>query len=334
MSPQPIDYDALAAQHGGTAVVDYDALAAEHGGTAISHADVMHGEIKANPGGVNGWLNDLENDLKNGTGNTLPGRVMKMIGAPGLTRGTTDQTASMVAGPVLGPVHAAEGIAETPEHPVAGPLKALGGALETLSPALAFTGPEAAGDQLPEAAKSAWVNFAHQVLPSAMKDDAIALFAAVAKDANKVPVSLDASSDAALQLMNWQKKTQLGPTINKFLNRITSPKQGPMTYEEARDFQQLISKMSADESMKMAPPVKYQVQRLAAGLKEDIAGAADSVGRAGDYYKAMKDYASAAKMQAAYEKMKEIGVDALKYGVGPGVAGYLVKKGIDAAASQ
>jgi len=29
-----IDYDALAAQHGGTATVDYDALAAQHGGTA------------------------------------------------------------------------------------------------------------------------------------------------------------------------------------------------------------------------------------------------------------------------------------------------------------
>ncbi len=34
MSTQPIDYDALAQQHGGTATVDYDALAAQHGGTA------------------------------------------------------------------------------------------------------------------------------------------------------------------------------------------------------------------------------------------------------------------------------------------------------------
>jgi hypothetical protein len=34
MSTQPIDYDSLAAQHGGTAAVDYDALAAQHGGVA------------------------------------------------------------------------------------------------------------------------------------------------------------------------------------------------------------------------------------------------------------------------------------------------------------
>jgi hypothetical protein len=33
---KPIDYDALAAQHGGTAAVDYDALAAAHGGTAAA----------------------------------------------------------------------------------------------------------------------------------------------------------------------------------------------------------------------------------------------------------------------------------------------------------
>lgn len=35
MSSHTIDYDALAAQHGGTVQVDYDALAAQHGGTAV-----------------------------------------------------------------------------------------------------------------------------------------------------------------------------------------------------------------------------------------------------------------------------------------------------------
>lgn len=34
MAAAPIDYDALAQQHGGTAAVDYDALAVQHGGTA------------------------------------------------------------------------------------------------------------------------------------------------------------------------------------------------------------------------------------------------------------------------------------------------------------
>jgi hypothetical protein len=36
VNKQPIDYDALARQHGGTAAVDYDALAAQHGGVDIS----------------------------------------------------------------------------------------------------------------------------------------------------------------------------------------------------------------------------------------------------------------------------------------------------------
>lgn len=36
MSTSTIDYDALAAQHGGSPAVDYDALAAQHGGTSVS----------------------------------------------------------------------------------------------------------------------------------------------------------------------------------------------------------------------------------------------------------------------------------------------------------
>ena len=58
---------------------------------------------------------------------------------------------------------------------------------------------------------------------SAKKQAAGALLQSVAADANQIPVELENSSDAALKLMDWQRKTNLGPTINKFLNRITSP---------------------------------------------------------------------------------------------------------------
>ncbi len=77
---------------------------------------------------------------------------------------------------------------------------------------------------------------ASKLSPEAMKQSAGSLLQSVAKDANKVPVQLDNAGDAALRLMDWQKKTQLGPTVNKFLNRITNPNAGPLTYSEGRDF--------------------------------------------------------------------------------------------------
>ena len=64
MSTPTIDYDALAAQSGGTAQaapVDYDALAAQHGGTAASQSD------KPEPGygaGLSAGLEGLYNAVR------------------------------------------------------------------------------------------------------------------------------------------------------------------------------------------------------------------------------------------------------------------------------
>lgn len=176
-----------------------------------------------------------------------------------------------------------------------------------------------------------FVNLVHKVLPSAMKADAGELFASVAKDANKVPVSLDNAGDAALKLMDWQRKTQLGPTINKFLNRITNGKMGPLTYEEARDYYSLLSKMSVDETTKLAGPVKYTLQKMTAGLKTDIGDAADQVGRAADYYKAMGDYAKAAKLQEWYALAKKYAIRAGLAAAGGGAIGagaHFAKEGL------
>jgi hypothetical protein len=140
---------------------------------------------------------------------------------------------------------------------------------------------------------------------NAQKQAAGALLQSVAHDANQVPVQLDNAQDAALRLMDWQKKTNLGPTVNKFLNRITNPNQGPLTYEDARDFYQLFGKMSVEEGNKLAPPVKRDLVEMVAGLKQDIGDAADTVGRAADYYKGLKDYKTASNLQSWYDYAKD-----------------------------
>ena len=140
---------------------------------------------------------------------------------------------------------------------------------------------------------------------AAKKQAAGALLQSVASDANQIPVELENSSDAALKLMDWQKKTQLGPTINKFLNRITSPSSGPLTYEEGRDYYQLLGRLSSDETSKLAPTIQRNLAEMVSGLKTDLGNAADQVGRAADYFKGLGDYASASKYQGWYDAVKD-----------------------------
>jgi hypothetical protein len=165
---------------------------------------------------------------------------------------------------------------------------------------------------------------ASKILPSVMKEKAGGLLQSVAHDANKIPVQLDNAGDSALKLMDWQKKTQLGPTVNKFLNRITNPKAGPLTYEEARDFYQVLGNLSADETIKMAPPVRRQLVQMVVGLKQDIGNAADQVGHAADYYKGLNDYHTAAKLQEWYDAAKKYAIPAALGAAGMAGAGKLL----------
>jgi len=165
---------------------------------------------------------------------------------------------------------------------------------------------------------------AEKVVPSVMKQKAGGLLQSVAHDANKIPVNLDNAGDAALKLMDWQRKTNLGPTVNKFLNRITNPKAGPLTYEEARDFYQVLGSLSADETMKMAPPVRRQLVQMVVGLKQDIGNAADQVGHAADYYKGLNDYHTAAKLQEWYDAAKKYAIPAALGAAGMAGAGKLL----------
>lgn len=170
-------------------------------------------------------------------------------------------------------------------------------------------------------------NVTSAINPTAMKQSAGQLLQTVAKDANKVPVQLDNSGDAALQLMDWQKKTQLGPTINKYLNRITNPKLGPLTYSEARDYYQLLGRMSADEASKLPPVVQRNLTQMVIGLKEDIGDAADQVGRAAEYYKGMKDYGTAMRLQGWYDFTKNLltkeALSGIAKGAGVGAGGAI-----------
>lgn len=332
MSAAPIDYDSLAAAGGGSAAVDYDALASQHGGTAAASptlADNAHAEMRAHPQGVRAWLDDLEGDLRYGQSSTVVGRALKAIGYQGTSSigGMEGNAGETIASPILGPAHAAVGLADLASGNLKqGAGEVASGALQAATLPAAFVAPEGAEALAKGAGKA--TQAISELIPSAER--AGGKFQQVMSAAKEVPVQLDNSQDSILKLMDWQKKTQLGPTINKFLNRVTNPKLPPLTYEEARDFQQLLGKLSADESIKMAPAVKRDLTQMVVGLKQDVGNAAEVVGKGEDYYSAMNEYRKYAKLgnlkQTAKDLLTKETVKGVAKGLGVGAGGAVAYK--------
>lgn len=105
------------------------------------------------PHGIKDWLNSAENDVRYGGDATLPGKILKSLGAKGLNRGVSEGAANtpFITGPILGPIHTAKGVSNIPQHPLAGSLQAAGGLLETAGPFLGMGAPEAS--EAPQIAK-------------------------------------------------------------------------------------------------------------------------------------------------------------------------------------
>jgi len=161
-----------------------------------------------------------------------------------------------------------------------------------------------------------------KISPTALKASGAQLLKAAARDANSVPVSLDNTAEHALNLMDWQKTTNLGPSINKFLNRITKPNADPLTYQEARKFSQILGGLSADENLKLPPAVKFDLTKLVVGLKADIGAAADQVGQAANYYQGLGDYAKGKRLEGWYNFAKDqLAKTAIKGAAGAAGAG-------------
>lgn len=261
--------------------------------------------ISAKPTGVRQWLTDLESDLRYGGGQTVFGRAFQKMrggGVGGFSRlGPEGGDPGAVIGSVpTGLTFAAHGVAEAAHGNIKrGAGEFLSGIGEAAEIPSAFIAPEAGevAAATPGAAKAAvWF------LPSNRAARAGKLFASVAEDAGSVPVELKNSSESASRLLDWQGKINPGSVVNKYLQRITSPKKGPMTYSEARDWYSVLGNLSAEESSKLPDVVQRDLKTMVRGLKQDIGDSADQVGRAADYYKAMGEYAKAKSLGDWYEK--------------------------------
>ena len=174
----------------------------------------------------------------------------------------------------------------------------------------------AAKESAPYISKGA-TQVAGEVTGSGPKAAGGELFNTVKAAVKDVPVTLDKSVSGASELIDWSRKTNLGPTVNKFLNRITDPNKGALTYSEARDWYSLLGGLSAEDATKLGRAPKAALQSMLAGLKEDIGNAAQSVGQGQNYYEAMNQFAKGARRADRFETLAPW----VKKGIVTGVAG-------------
>jgi hypothetical protein len=176
-----------------------------------------------------------------------------------------------------------------------------------------------------------------KMLPNAAR--AAKLLEGVKGKAGDLPVDLSRSGDSLLRI---KELSQAGhgnlPVINKLIERYTAPVKTaikgvredakPLTYSEARDFYQAISKLSAKDSMAITGTMKRELGQFANALKQDIGDAADQAGQAAQYYSGMKEYHKAMKMARVADDMKSFltskvvryGLEAVGLGAGAGLA--------------
>jgi hypothetical protein len=203
MASQPINFDDLGGKQispaaGNIEFSDLEVSPSSGVPATIKAASSVPGAISAAPTGVLPWLHSAENDIRYGTDTTLPGKVLKFLGAPGINKGVNEETADNIAGPIIGPIKAAEGIAETPQHPVMGPIHAVGGVLQTISPALNFVAPEASEAAEASMARTGMLRQAirpggkpAQAFTKNVQDAWGAIQDSIAQNGGKIPTTLD-----------------------------------------------------------------------------------------------------------------------------------------------
>lgn len=237
--------------------------------------------VSAPPSGAGQWLRDLEADVRYGGTSTLPGRILKLMGAQGTNIGAQSGAADYIASPVLGPIRTAQGVAEK------SPSRFASGLLQTATLPLSFVGPEAAE----AAAPSATV---------ARAGKALRLFTQA--NATK-PINVGPAADVALQGHELAAAGgQLPKVFRNFLQRVSDPAGQPMTIDEARRFVSNASRMSVDEMSRMTDQMRGLMGKFTGELHGAIG---DASGDAQTYYNALKSYSQAKGYQSTVDALRK-----------------------------
>jgi hypothetical protein len=120
--------------------------------------------------------------------------------------------------------------------------------------------------------------------------------------------------------------TTLPTVINKFVTRIADVDEGPLTYDEARNFYHNVSDLAASDRMAMNKNAQRLVLQFKSALGETIANTADKAGLLEKYQDAMKGFASGAQAQEKLGQVKDMAIKVAVPAVIGGGAYELTKK--------
>lgn len=321
MSAAAIDYDALAQKHGGAAAVDYDALATKHGGSLMSEAAAPESK---------GWL---DKDIPN----TDYGAATE-IGVQSIARGVRDAAVGAY-NTVRHPIDTLKGVASLPGQVAQVPqaiheINQGQDPLGTYAQVAQDTAGQGAGQAILAAATSGAAKAPGAIraaLPAAKLANAGEMFQDVSGVIGKHPVTITPGlSDS---LMEYHQLVENGGSrsmaVSKLLNRITDPTKGPLTYEDARQFQSNISRLSADEAQRLTPVMKRQVGKISAQLSGAVEDTAANAGQLEKFQGAMKEYAAAKNLEDKIAVLKKYGIRAGLAGLGGGITAAGAKLALD-----
>jgi hypothetical protein len=274
------------------------------------------------------WFRDAGNDVRYGTGATLPGRILQKMGAPGTTSGVSEGVSEFMGSPLLGTARAAQGAAEIPQSGKGwqGTKDVVGGTAQALTIPSVFMGGPAAETGAGVAAKAAGKVFGDA-------EEAGQLFNKVRDviGGNRIQIT-DDISEAAGRAMELSERGAKGlpRVISRFVQRVTDPTKPDIAWNEFRDFMSNVSRLSQNEYGNMNDQMAAQVGRLAGAMRDAASATAEAGGVGDTFEQAMQLYARSKAWQkfgaGAWQFIKK----AAPYAAGVGAGGrFAISRALD-----
>lgn len=126
------------------------------------------------------------------------------------------------------------------------------------------------------------------------------------KVAAKVPVDPNSAGGVILEAQKLQEAGQTMPRVmQRFIQRVSDPNKGPLTFDEARVYLKTAGRLSAAENLHITPEMNRMLVRFTNNLREATAAAADRAG-VGDVYRGgVNEVRQAARLRDALLGAKE-----------------------------
>lgn len=131
-------------------------------------------------------------------------------------------------------------------------------------------------------------------------------FSALQKEIGTHPVQMTDKLAGALADIKQGADTglQMPSVVNKLVTRLSNVEEGPLTYQEARQFYSNMGDLAASDRMAMNAKAQRLLSGVQHALGETIADTAEQAGKTSEYQAAMKGFSSAKSAQEKLEFLK------------------------------